>query len=66
MLKLFFYFQIIQPYNYNFNLTAPMPGCDISQTRSLVMQSPLKLKEYQSRVGRQNLGQVGKIVLYSC
>ncbi|WAR13773.1 PKHG5-like protein [Mya arenaria] len=38
------------PYNSNFNLTAPMPGCTVGQTRGLVMQSPLKMKEYQNRM----------------
>ncbi|XP_053378872.1 pleckstrin homology domain-containing family G member 5-like isoform X3 [Mercenaria mercenaria] len=42
--------KLIQPYNSNFNLTAPMPGCDATQTRALVMQSPLKMKEYQNRM----------------
>ncbi|WAR13734.1 PKHG5-like protein [Mya arenaria] len=41
---------LIQPYNSNFNLTAPMPGCTAGQTRGLVMQSPLKMKEYQNRM----------------
>ncbi|KAL4220833.1 Pleckstrin y domain containing [Mactra antiquata] len=42
--------KLIQPYNTNFNLTAPMPGCGAGQTRALVMQSPLKMKEYQNRM----------------
>ncbi|XP_052759637.1 pleckstrin homology domain-containing family G member 5-like isoform X2 [Mya arenaria] len=42
--------KLIQPYNSNFNLTAPMPGCTAGQTRGLVMQSPLKMKEYQNRM----------------
>ncbi|CAG2236733.1 PLEKHG5 [Mytilus edulis] len=40
----------IQEYNTNFDLRAPMPGCSASQTRSLIMQSVLKLKDNASRM----------------
>ncbi|XP_052284286.1 uncharacterized protein LOC127880865 isoform X3 [Dreissena polymorpha] len=42
--------RLILPYNSNFNLLAPMPGCTEAQTRSLVMQSPLKMKVNQNRM----------------
>ncbi|XP_021339321.1 pleckstrin homology domain-containing family G member 5-like isoform X2 [Mizuhopecten yessoensis] len=40
----------LQEYNNNFDLRAPMPGCAGGQTRSLIMQSVLRLKDSQSRL----------------
>ena len=42
--------KFIQEYNTNFDLRAPMPGCSSSQTRSLIMQSVLKMKDAQTRM----------------
>lgn len=38
-------FQYIQEYYDNFDLRAPMPGCNPDHTRTLIMQSVLKLKD---------------------
>ncbi|XP_069114478.1 pleckstrin homology domain-containing family G member 5-like isoform X3 [Argopecten irradians] len=43
-------FKYLQEYNNNFDLRAPMPGCAGGQTRSLIMQSVLRLKDSQSRL----------------
>ncbi|KAL3862736.1 hypothetical protein ACJMK2_008689 [Sinanodonta woodiana] len=42
--------KIIQQYNGNFNLLAPMQGCNPEEIRSLIMQSALKMKDNQSRM----------------
>ncbi|KAJ8319961.1 hypothetical protein KUTeg_001548 [Tegillarca granosa] len=42
--------QFLNEYNTNFDLRAPMPGCGPGQTRSLIMQSVLKLKDAQTRM----------------
>ncbi|KAK7487689.1 hypothetical protein BaRGS_00021108, partial [Batillaria attramentaria] len=41
--------KIIQEYNTNFNLMAPMSGFHITHTRALLMHSSLRMKESQSR-----------------
>lgn len=41
--------RIIQEYNNNFNLMAPMSGFHIAHTRVLLMHSSLRMKESQSR-----------------
>ena len=43
--------QIIQEYNSNFNLMAPMAGFQTNINRTLLMHSSLRMKEAQSRVG---------------
>ncbi|KAK3104745.1 hypothetical protein FSP39_009161 [Pinctada imbricata] len=40
----------LQEFNSNFDLLLPMPGCGPDQTRSLIMQSVLKLKDSASRI----------------
>ncbi|XP_052081705.1 uncharacterized protein LOC127719536 isoform X2 [Mytilus californianus] len=42
--------KFIQEYNTNFDLRAPMPGCSATQSRSLIMQSVLKLKDTTTRM----------------
>lgn len=40
----------IQEYNTNFDLRAPMPGCSGTHSRSLIMQSVLKMKDTATRM----------------
>ncbi|KAL5013543.1 hypothetical protein ScPMuIL_007813 [Solemya velum] len=42
--------RFLHEYNNNFDLTTPMPGCNNHQSRVLIMQSPLRLKDAQSRM----------------